>query len=192
MIRKSLPFCLYLALSGLCISAQSASILPTKILGKAVLDSSPLSIEIGDHKGLVAVFLSTVCPCSNSHLGELRKLTEEFPDFVFVGIHSNVDEGKDQTVAYFKNANLPFKIVQDTGARIADEFKALKTPHAFVILKDGTLSYQGGVSDSHDFAGASRKYLREALSDLAAGRKPKTPEGRTLGCAISRGEKNVW
>jgi len=28
--------------------------------------------------------------------------------------------------------------------------------------------------------------------DLKAGRAVQTPEGRTLGCVISRGEKNVF
>lgn len=175
------------------ISGLTAAALPHQLSGNSVIDGQQFKVGEPVKKGLVVVFLSAVCPCSNSHLVELKKLKSEFPDFDFVGIHSNTDEDKDLTSAYFKTANLPFPVIQDSGAKLADEFKALKTPHVFVVLKDGTTAYQGGVSSSRHFDDkADRKYLREALSDLAAGRKVNTPEGRTLGCVISRGGKHVW
>ncbi len=178
-----------------CLSlftVQIAASLPTQVEGPSALNTKLTEVGLEQKKGLVVVFLSAVCPCSNSHLNELKTLSREFPQFNFVGVHSNVDEGKDLTERYFANVNLPFPIVQDSGARIANEFKALKTPHAFVILQDGAVAYEGGVSSSRNFDSADQKFLREALSDLAADKKVRTPEGRTLGCVISRGAKNVW
>jgi hypothetical protein len=176
----------------IAFGSLSASALPTAVTGKSVKDSSPVSVEIGEKKGLVAVFFSTKCPCSNSHLEEVRKLSQEYPEFAFVGIHSNTDEGQEQTQAYFKNADLPFPVIQDTGAKLANEFRASKTPHAFIVLKSGETAFQGGASDSKDCGSATKKYLRAALDDLHSGRKVKEPYVRTLGCAIARGGKNVW
>ena len=143
-------------------------------------------------KGSVVVFMSAKCPCSASHVEELKSLRKEHPDYAFVAVHSNTDESKEETETYFKEAGLPFPVIQDSGAKIADEFKALKTPHAFLVSPSGETLYKGGLSNSKDCRKADRKYLREALSDLAQGRPVKNPEGRTLGCAIARGEKHVW
>lgn len=179
--------------SLLAFFSLPAVALPNHISGQSVIDDRQVHVRESTQKGLVVVFLSAVCPCSNSHLVELKSLKKDFPNFTFIGIHSNTDEDKNLTSSYFKAANLPFPVVQDSGAKLADEFKALKTPHAFVVLTDGKAAYQGGVSSSRHFDDkTARKYLREALQDLSAGREVKTPEGRTLGCAISRGGNHVW
>ena len=165
---------------------------PTSVSGKPVSGSRSVTVESKGKKGLVVVFLSSVCPCSNSHVPEIANLSKEYPEFAFVGVHSNTDETKNQTVKYFDQIELPFPVIQDNGAKIADEFKASRTPHAFVVLGDGSVAYQGGVTDSQDFSGASRKYLREALASLKAGEPVKITQGRPLGCAIGRGDKNAW
>ncbi len=104
-----------------------------------------------------------------------------------------MDEDESIVSQYFKSANLPFPVIKDSNTLLADKFKALKTPHVFVLLNDGTTAYQGGVSSSRHFDDkTNRKYLREALEDLAALRKVQTPEGRTLGCVISRRGKHDW
>lgn len=190
-MKKTLIFITYFASSVLLFS-QAAAALPAEIKGPSVLDKNELQVSVADKKALVVIFLSAVCPCSNSHISELSNLAKEYPGFAYVGIHSNINEDFEQTKKYFVTAKLPFSVIQDSGTKLADEFKAFKTPHAFVIRKDGTIAYQGGVSSSRQFDQAEKKYLRESLEDLAADRKVRTPEGRTLGCAISRGEKNVW
>lgn len=179
---------------GLCLSlAQAAAAFPLDTLkGHDVLTGQSVKIQTGERKGVVLVFLSSTCPCSNSHMQELASLEKEYPDFAFIGIHSNTDEKKDATQAYFREAKLPFPVLQDNGAKIADELKAYKTPHAFVMKPNGEILYQGGVSNSHALDRASRKYLREALEDASQGRPVRTPEGRTLGCVIARGGSNAW
>lgn len=174
-----------------CLADQP---LPEKVFGLEganLLSDARVSVPIKDKSALVVVFLSAKCPCSNSHIGELRALAKDYAIFVFVGVHSNSDESLKDAKTYFGRADLPFPIVQDEKARLADEYKALKTPHAFVIDARGKILYQGGVSDSHEFEKSNRKYLREALADIAAGRPVKIREGRTLGCMIQRGSKHV-
>ncbi len=180
----------FLVISGSAIAADKLSLSDLK--GSSVL-GGPLSVpDLRQKKGLVAIFLSAVCPCSNSHIKELKDLASQYSDFQFVGIHSNTDEGPEMTKKYFETAALPFTVIQDEKAQIADAFGALKTPHAFIVAADGKVLYQGGVSNSHDLDRSDRKFLREALGDLKENRPVKTREGRTLGCAISRGEKHVW
>ncbi len=136
----------------------------------------------------VVVFLSATCPCSDSHIPYLKKLKAEFPQIAFVGIHSNMDEDAKTTENYFKTVNLPFTVIQDDKAKLADTFKAYKTPHAFIISKDQKILYEGGVTSSAKAHEASHFYLRDALQDLTHGKEIKVKEVRTLGCMISREE----
>jgi peroxiredoxin len=110
-----------------------------------------------------------------------------------VGVHSNVDETLEQTQEYFKAQGLDFPVIQDDKTKTADAWKALKTPHVFVVSPEGNVLYKGGVSDSAKFENASKFYLREALEDLAQDRAVKTAQTRVLGCVIERGENaDVW
>lgn len=168
-----------------------SAVLPTKISGKDFSGPNKTLVEIGSKKGLVVVFLSSKCPCSNSHIEELSKLSSDFPDFSFVGIHSNMDETEVQSEEYFKKVKLPFPVIQDRDAQYADQFSAFKTPHSFVLDSKGEILYQGGVSNSHDIKNSDKLFLREALGDISKGQKVRDPEGRTLGCFIVRKKNNV-
>ncbi|MFK5047747.1 thioredoxin-like domain-containing protein, partial [Klebsiella pneumoniae] len=89
------------------------------------------------------VFLSTKCPCSNSHVALVKQLAKDFPAFAFVAVHSNRDETVAEARAYFRDFGLP--VLQDEKSRLADEFKASKTPHAYVLAAgDGKVLYHGG------------------------------------------------
>ncbi|MBC85624.1 MAG: hypothetical protein CL677_00475 [Bdellovibrionaceae bacterium] len=178
-------FCLLLG------TASQAVTLGDKITAKNILTEKNETLELGGKSGWVAVFLSAVCPCSNSHISEIRSLQKENPKFQFVGFHSNSSEFKKDAQDYFKNENLGFPVFKDTGAKWADQFKASKTPHVFVVQND-VIKYQGGVSNSASFEDADRQYLREALANLTSGAAVKTSRTRPLGCEISRGGSNDW
>jgi peroxiredoxin len=166
--------------------------IPLELQGTNLINNEVVRLKPDNSKALVVVFLSAKCPCSNSHNTELQDLASQFPGFKFVAIHSNVDEEKTLAQNYFKKVSFPFPVIHDEKAKLADQFKALKTPHAFLISHSGEILYQGGITNSKDCEKADRKFLREALTDLNDGKPIRTPEGRTLGCAISRGESHVW
>lgn len=153
------------------------------VMGKDLFTNSPVTLEA---KSLVITFVSATCPCSNSHKSELADLARRYPAFKFVAIHSNTEEDVANARIYFKGAALPFPVLSDGDQKMANIFKAAKTPHSFVVDGKGQIVYQGGVSNSNDFVDADRKYLREALEDLSQGRVVRTPQARAIGCAISR------
>lgn len=160
--------------------------------GKEILKKESLSPQLLGKKGMVVVFLSAVCPCSNSHMQELAALAKDYPSFTFLGVHSNMNESEEATRAYFQQARLPFSVIRDKGQKIAEELKALKTPHAFVFNPQGEIVFQGGVSSSRNFGNADHKFLREALADIEHGRAVKMAKGRALGCVIERGGEYAW
>lgn len=139
-------------------------------------------------KATVVVFLSANCPCSRSHEKTLQDLHKTFsgPMFQFIAVHSNADESWEFAKKYFETAKLPFPIVQDNGAVIADQLGAFKTPHVYVIGKNQEILFQGGVDDSHHAPTAKKHYLEEALTAIRDGVVIQERNVRVLGCAIKR------
>jgi hypothetical protein len=76
--------------------------------------------------------------------------------------------------------------LQDQDAKIADEFAALKTPHAFIVNGQGEIVYSGGVTNSANALSSTKEYLREALLSVSKGENPNPREVRSLGCVIAR------
>ncbi len=147
---------------------------------------SQVSVSPGT-KGTVLVFLSARCPCSHSHIGLLKRLSAAHPDFKFFAINSNADETVEAASAYFEAQALPFPVLRDADLKIADAYHASKTPHAFVLNLKNEVVFRGGVTNSSKADQADKTYLENALKDVEAGRPVATPETRTLGCIISRG-----
>jgi thiol-disulfide isomerase/thioredoxin len=176
--------------------ATAKAEIPSEITAKDLFKGSPTSFatHFADKKALVVVFMSARCPCSNSHFPVLAKLADKYKDIRFLAVHANADEPVKEAQSYFKLVSLPFPVLEDEHAKVADQFKALKTPHVFVLSPDGKILYQGGVTNSSMAEQSDRNYLNEALEDILKGQKVRTAEGRTLGCVIAReGEnKNVW
>ncbi len=155
--------------------------------GKNILTKANFTANIpDDHKGTVIVFLSAKCPCSASHEKILKDLSRNSKEFLFIGVHSNKDEPLTLTEAHFREAELPFQVIQDENANLANQLGAVKTPHAFVYNNKGELTYQGGITDSHVGPNAKKQFLKDVLEDMNAGIAPRHKEGRTLGCYIQR------
>ncbi len=201
---KWLRFCglvlLAHSLGGHGVSA-SVEALPSKLLiSKLVPVQTALSRRVSGtnqtqeidwkrpSKGTVIAFVSAKCPCSATHEPVLQKLNQEFSakGFAFYAVHSNADEDAAMTQAHFGASTLGFPIIQDDRSKIANLFGALKTPHAYLVGRDGKIIFQGGVDDSANAAEAEIPYLRNALVAVANGKLPEQAVVRTLGCVIKR------
>lgn len=77
---------------------------------------------------------------------------------------------------------------RDLDGRVGKLYDARTTPHLFIINPQGTLVYAGGIdnirsADPADIAKATN-YVKEALSDLKAGRAIRTPASKPYGCSV--------
>lgn len=169
----------YLFFDSVYAAPPSLGLQGTNLLGTTEITSDA-------NKTTVLVFLSSICPCSNSHVEELKRLKNDFPDVEFIGVHSNADEDLVSAKEYFSEKKLNFPLIEDDTSKLANQFKALRTPHAFVINTTGETLYQGGVTSSSSFDEKNQNYLREALTDLREGKKIRTTSSRPLGCMIAR------
>jgi hypothetical protein len=79
----------------------------------------------------------------------------------------------------------PTATLLDNGGKVGRLYGARTTPSFFIIGKDGKLLYQGAIDDDVFADGkATRNHVREALTDIAAGRAVRTAETRPYGCAV--------
>ena len=83
---------------------------------------------------------------------------------------------------------VPTAVLLDPTGSVARLYAAKTTPHMFVIDKDGTLQYMGGIdslatTDEADIARAE-PYLKEAMLAVAAGNPAPRPVTKPYGCSI--------
>lgn len=152
----------------------------TEITSETLLKPSLYSVQTAQQEATVVVFLSPVCPCSMSHEPVLSEMKKQFPKFSFVGVIPEHAEA----LSHYQESKLPFPLIKDPQARLAGQFRALKTPHVFVLGRSGEVLYRGAIDDSHIASGAKTFYLKEALQAIAKGNKPDITETSPLGCTI--------
>lgn len=134
----------------------------------------------------VVLFLSKDCPCSKGNIDYINELSRQFPNFRFLGIHSKKKTPYDEIAAYLNDTKLDFEVYADNDLSIADQFKALKTPHIFILNPQGEVIYNGGITNSTFPKNAKEFYLKEALVDIQNHKLPSHAETKTLGCFIVR------
>jgi hypothetical protein len=138
------------------------------------------------------VFLSSVCPCSQSHIEHLHDLQKAYPNLKIFGVmtdHYDKDS-RGRVDQYYKASKMKIPIIKDVEQRLIKEYKALKTPHV-VLLKRNTagdyeILYEGGVSNHRKFSRSKKKFLQENLMALKNKEPLPYQHGKSLGCYIRR------
>jgi hypothetical protein len=82
----------------------------------------------------------------------------------------------------------PTDYFRDRDGTVGHLYGARTTPHLFIIDREGTLVYQGGIdsipsSDPDDIAHATN-YVAAAMVSLAAGRPIAESSTRPYGCSV--------
>jgi peroxiredoxin len=135
----------------------------------------------------VLVFSAWHCPCQNVHDGRLRALYAHYhPQNVdFFAIDSEVG-GELQTDASTAVARgYAFPVLRDSGAALARALHAEYATESYVLDRQGTVRYHGGLdTDQKTIHENAVPLLANALDDLLAGRTPRSAETPALGCAL--------
>lgn len=180
MISKII-ICVLLVFS---IFAENVNVHKT-ISGYDYKDKKEITLNFSK-KNKVFIFFSATCPCSNSYFEYLNSLSIRFNKFEFVGFHSSKIVSRQVATDYFAKFRLAFPILQDKDLKFADLFKALKTPHVFVLGENNEILFHGAVADSRNISQAKTYYLENALNEINQGDMPQVAYAKALGCYISR------
>ncbi|MEM9703247.1 MAG: redoxin domain-containing protein, partial [Planctomycetota bacterium] len=141
------------------------------------------------------VFLGTECPMAQSYGVVLSGLADEFADrgVHMVGVMSNAQDDAGEIIRFAQQQGVAFPLLHDPDAALADRFGATRTPEVFVLGPDRRVRYHGRIDDRLD-RGANRGAalntdLKNALTELSAGREVSQPETPFTGCRIGRRPK---
>jgi thiol-disulfide isomerase/thioredoxin/mono/diheme cytochrome c family protein len=187
-----------LALALLAVPATAHAEKPVEFtLPAATADGKPWSLarEAADAKAAVVVFLGTECPVNNLYLPTLIELHARYgpKGVVFVGINANRQDDAGRVARHAKEHRLPFPVLKDAGAAVADSLGAVRTPEVVVLDAGRAVRYRGRIDDQFTpqskAVRATRHDLADALDAVLAGKSPAVATTEAAGCPIAREPK---
>ncbi|MCK4932671.1 MAG: redoxin domain-containing protein [Candidatus Aminicenantes bacterium] len=163
-------------------------------------DSNGNEHTLSAYEGKIVVleWLNHDCPFVQKHYrsGNMQKMQRIYTgkDVIWLSVISSApgkqgfctpDKANDLTRS--KNAH-PTAVLLDPLGTVGKKYGAKTTPHMFIINKEGTLVYNGGIdnkrsTDPKDVDRAT-KYVAKALNELLAGEEVSTKTSAPYGCSV--------
>jgi peroxiredoxin len=181
------------------VSVAAACAGPRSALSPAAVDSATLTSADGAPSSFkelaakapltVVVFISAECPCLEAHLARLHALSTTYaPRGVkFVAVDSEVGASPARAASEAAKLGLPFPVMVDPGAKLADAVGAEYATFTVVVDREARVRYGGGIdTDKRKLHPDATPYVAEALDDLLAGHPPRRTEGKALGCSLRK------
>jgi peroxiredoxin len=151
--------------------------------------------DVADQQLVVVAFLGTECPLAKLYGPRLEELQRQYSDkgVAFVGVNANTQDSLAEITAYVTKHKISFPMLKDPGNRIADQFKAERTPEVFLLDKERAVRYRGRIDDQY-LIGLSRDNVRRndlavAIDELLAGTSVSVAHTAPIGCHIGRVSK---
>lgn len=160
------------------------------------VDGKTLSLtDYAKEKGLIVVFTCNHCPFSKAYEDRLIALHKEYAPkgFPVVAINPNAPEivpedSYENMQKRAKEKKFPFVYLFDETQAVAKAYGATKTPHVFLLKKEGEefrVAYIGAIDDSpNDPKKVQKRYLAEAIEALLANKPIPLTETKAIGCSV--------
>jgi len=150
------------------------------------------SVSLSAFRGKVVVldWWSAECPASERYD---RWFSQKYfawkeQGIYLLAIDSNSIYDDDEIRRVRGARQIPFPVLRDRGAVVADLYGAKTTPHCFIVSPDGILVYEGAVDDqSWSNTKPTVNYLEQVLAALTAGNPSPFTEVEPFGCSVKRG-----
>ena len=150
--------------------------------------------SIVEKNGILIIFTSNTCPFVIKW-EDRYTIVEELAKKNNIGlvyINSNYkkrdgDDSFEKMKEHAKKYNYRFPYLLDEKSQLANSFGAKTTPHIFMFNKNLQLVYKGAIDDNYeDINKVNKFYLKDAMEQLANGKKIKVSETDPVGCSIKR------
>jgi peroxiredoxin len=157
------------------------------------VDGKMLSIaDVAGKAGTLVIFTCNHCPFAKGWEQRIAELGATYAKkgigVILVNANDPAMHAEDDfagTQARAKSLNLAVPYVIDDTSNVARAFGASVTPEAFLFDAGGKLAYHGTIDDNHrDPTKVEKRYLKDALDAVVAGKAPAVRESKGLGCGI--------
>jgi peroxiredoxin len=150
-----------------------------------------------DAKGFIVVFTCNTCPYARAYQDRIIALNNKYKKkgYPVVAINSNdTDIKPEDNLAGMKERakekGFTFPYLKDANYEVFKEYGATRTPHIFVLTKQGwdlVVSYIGAIDDNYQDASAVKEpYVANAVDALLANRQPDPNFTKAIGCTIKQ------
>lgn len=204
---RILPLFLSIAISSSSIAQTTETLsigakAPATEIKMADISGNSFSLnDLKKEKGLLVIFSCNGCPFVVGSEGsegwegryeELRSLASS-NGIGMALINSNEakrEKGDDLNSMKTRAKEHGFEkcsYLLDENSVVANAFFARTTPHVYLFDNNLKLVYKGAIDDNVDDSKKVKEpYLKEAIKNLAAGKKIKPEETKPVGCSIKR------
>lgn len=185
-------------------SAQSNLKPEKKISSFSLLNINNKQVSLFDYpsaKGFIVVFTSNHCPFAKLYPKRMNELNIKYAPLgvPLIAISSTdtimyEEDTYDKMVQKSKKEKFNFPYLYDGTQQVAKEFGADKTPHAFVIWRDGIdwkIMYNGAIDDNGaEPSMVTINYVGRAIDELLKGLPVSISETKSIGCKIHFRKEN--
>ena len=162
----------------------------TSVSGQKVSTAS-----YAEAKGFVVIFTCLHCPFAKLYDERLNQLHAKYNKLhiplLLINSSDTImfpNESLENMAKLAKAKKYAFPYLFDPSQKVARDFNAEKTPHAFVIWKEHNqwvIKYSGAIDDNGaQPAEVKTKYVENALDDLLHNKPVAVASGKSIGCAI--------
>lgn len=146
-------------------------------------------------KGAIIIFTCNHCPFSQAYENRIIALHNMFSaqGYPVVAINSNdkdivPEDSFEEMVKRAAEYKYPFPYLYDETQDVAVAFGAGRTPHVFVVQKEGAeyiIKYIGAIDDNVDEpAAVTKRYVEDAINALIKGKEVPVKFTKAIGCTI--------
>jgi thiol-disulfide isomerase/thioredoxin len=140
---------------------------------------------LGDNRGAVVVFWSSVCSHCVRYDGYLNGFAEQHPQLALVAVASRQGESMPELQTAVAQRSLEFQVLHDEDREIARRWLVAQTPRVFLLDRELRIVYRGAIDNfKYPEDPEHSGYLESAIDDFLAGRSVARPETASFGCPV--------
>ena len=162
------------------------------------IDGKMVSLsDYDDAEGFIVIFTCNHCPYAVKYEDRIIELNNKYEPkgYPVIAINPNDPEvvpedsfENMQKRAKAKGFNFPYLL--DEGQKVYPVYGATRTPHVFILQKEGDkhfVRYIGAIDDNYgDASAVEKKYVEDAVDALLDGKKVETTSTKAIGCTIKK------
>ena len=197
---KKIAFTILTVLIYALANAQGGYSVGDKAIDFSLKNVDGKMVSLKDYpkaKGFVVVFTCNTCPYAKAYLDRVIELNKKYESkgFPVIAINPNDPEVQpadsyDKMVAKAKEKDINFPYLFDPGRKISAVYGATKTPHVYLLSKNGNslkVEYIGAIDDnSEDASAVKTPYVANAIDALLSGKKPEPNTTKAIGCGVKK------
>jgi len=151
--------------------------------------------DFEDAKGFVIIFTCNHCPYAKAYEDRIINLNKKYKELGYPVIAINPNDPAIQPEDSYelmkvraKEKDFKFPYLFDMGQKIFPQYGATRTPHVFLLNKEGDeliVKYIGAIDDNYaEEKEVEEHYLSDAIDALIDGRTIAQPLTKAIGCSI--------